>query len=83
MISSIIAPSNDIEPFIFSFSTLILFVLFIISFLEISLVMSFLSSFDGQIEWKGRATPVINFNKIYRIIFFPIFVLYWVYRKIR
>ena len=44
---------------------------------------SFLSSFDGQIEWKGRSTPVINFNKIYRIIFFPIFVLYWVYRKIR
>jgi len=44
---------------------------------------SFLSSFDAQIEWKGRATPVINLNKIYKIIFFPILVLYWVYRKIR
>ena len=47
--SSIIAPCNDIDPLIFSFSTLIRFTLLIISFLVISFFISFtLSSIEGE-----------------------------------
>lgn len=44
---------------------------------------SFLSSFDGELEWKGRSTPSIGLKKVYSIIFAPLVFLNWVYKKIR
>jgi len=44
---------------------------------------SFLSSFDGDIKWKGRSTPSIGIKKLYTLIFFPFLLINWFYRKIR
>ena len=44
---------------------------------------SFLSSFDGEIKWKGRSTPSVGIKKMYTIIFFPFIFLNWVYKKIK
>jgi len=44
---------------------------------------SFLSSFDGEIKWKGRATPSIGLRKLYILIFFPFLIINWVFKKIR
>jgi len=44
---------------------------------------SFLSSFDGDIKWKGRSTPSTGIKKLYTLIFFPFIVLNWFYRKIK
>ncbi|MAU24070.1 glycosyltransferase [Chloroflexi bacterium] len=44
---------------------------------------SFLSSFDGDIKWKGRSTPSTGVKKLYTLIFFPFLVLNWFYRKLR
>lgn len=44
---------------------------------------SFLSSFDGDIKWKGRSTPSIGMKKLYTLIFFPFLLISWFYRKIR
>ena len=44
---------------------------------------SFLSSFDGDIKWKGRSTPSVGIRKLYNLIFFPFTFLNWFYKKIR
>jgi len=44
---------------------------------------SFLSSFDGEIKWKGRSTPSVGIKKMYTIIFFPFIFLNLVYKKIK
>jgi len=44
---------------------------------------SFLSSFDGDIKWKGRSTPSTGIKKLYTLIFFPFIVINWFYKKLR
>ena len=44
---------------------------------------SFLSSFDGDLKWKGRSTPSVGLRKLYSIIFAPFFFINWILKKIR
>jgi hypothetical protein len=44
---------------------------------------SFLSSFDGDLKWKGRSTPSVGIRKLYAIIFAPFYLISWVLKKIR